>query len=63
VEPATWQRTTYVTKDARFGPNLLLLMRDSCKISQILFFRFSGETQLFSFSDGDRKMKDELQGW
>lgn len=50
-------------RDARFDPNLLLLIWGGFKFSQILFFRFRGGTQLFSFSDGDWKMKDELQGW
>ena len=52
-----------MTKDARFGPNLPLPIRGGFKFSHILFFRFRGGTQSFSFSDGDWKMKDELQGW
>lgn len=63
VEPVTWWRIIDMTKDVRFGPNLPLLIRGGFKFSQILFFRFRGGTQLFSFSDGDWKMTDELQGW
>lgn len=47
VGQATWRRITYVTKDAKFGPNLLFLIRGGFKVSQIVFTDLRGGTQLF----------------
>lgn len=47
---ATWRRITYVTKDAKSGPNLVFLICGGFKVSQIVFTDLrGGNTVVFIF--------------